>query len=95
MPKVFLFVEISVKAGKADEFITHLEKHAVTVRAEDGCEGLDIFKNRENPDSVCVWEVWRDEAACDVHMENPTRFAWHKVASEYVHGEKITKLKAV
>jgi len=90
MSKVFLFVEVDIKSGQRDAFLEKLKEHAVNVRNEPGCEALEIYKDQENPDQVCIWEVWSDRPAWDEHMVCANTQAWRKVAPPYVNGEKIT-----
>ena len=95
MSKVFLFVEIDVKSGQREALLEKLQAHGAGIRNESGCETLEIFKDTQNPDRVCVWEIWSDRPAWDAHMVNDASKAWQKVAPAYVHGEKITVMAAV
>ena len=95
MSKVFLFVEVSVKPRKMDEFINKIKAHAEVIRAEVGCEFLEIYQNTQKSDVLNVWEVWSDRPAWDEHMANETSKAWQKVALEYVFGETISVMKSL
>jgi hypothetical protein len=95
MSKVFLFVEVSVKPGKMDEFINKIKAHAAVIRTEDGCEFLEIYRNTQKEDELNVWEIWRDRPAWDAHMVNESSKAWQKVAPEYVFGETIAVMKTL
>jgi len=95
MSKVYLFVEISVKAGKLDGSLELLNKHAAHIRTEDGCETLELFVDTKVEDRVCVWEVWRDRTSWDSHMVNDASKAWQKTAAEFVNSEKITVMDAI
>jgi quinol monooxygenase YgiN len=90
MSKIFLFVDIDVKAGQRVPFLDKLNNHAKTVRSEPGCEKLDIYIDTEHPDKVCVWEIWTSREHFDVHMKCDTTMAWRPVAAPFVNGEKIT-----
>ena len=90
MSKVYLFVEINVKSGKIPEFLGPLQKHAAHMRTEDGLEVLDVFRDTQDANKLCVWEVWRDRASWDAHMENDASKAWRPVAAQYVDSETIT-----
>ncbi len=58
MSKVFLFVEINVKPGQFDEFVTKLKSHIAVIRTEAGCEFIEIYRDTQKPDVVNVWEIW-------------------------------------
>ena len=95
MSKVYLFVAIDVKPGRREEFLEKIKIHGAHIRTEDGCETLEIFNDSQDPNQVCVWEVWRNRALWDSHMVNDASAAWQKIASEYVNGEKITVLDSI
>ncbi len=93
MNKVFLFVEIDVKPNQVEVFLQELYKQAGIIRAEVGCESIEIFKNDAHDNKIHVWEIWSDKAAWDRHMKNDSSKAWQIAASELVTGEKITVLR--
>ena len=95
MSKVYLFVAIDVKPGRRQEFLEKIKIHGAHIRTEDGCETLEIFTDSQDPDQVCVWEVWTSRSLWDAHMVNDASAAWQKIASEYVNGEKITVLDSI
>lgn len=90
MSKVFLFVEISLHPGKAVEFIEKINLQAEVIRAESGCEFIDIYRNEADENLIHVWEIWSSRSAWDTHMSNEASKAWQESASGYVRGEKIT-----
>jgi quinol monooxygenase YgiN len=95
MGKVYLFVEIDVKAGGKAEFLGKLLNHGAHIRIEEGCEALEIFQDTRNQDRICVWEIWTDRDLWDSHMVNDASKAWQIVAKEFVHGEKITVMNSL
>jgi quinol monooxygenase YgiN len=90
MSKVFLFVEIEVQPGEAAAFLSNLRGHLEVVRAENGCESIELYQNSTDENLVHVWEVWTDRVLWDAHMANEASKAWRAIASDYVTGEKIT-----
>ena len=95
MSRVFLFVAISVKDGKFDEFASALSKHIQVIRTEQGCEFIDIYRDTQQSNVVNVWEIWSSRADWDAHMVNENSKAWRPVAAELVHGETITVMDAI
>ncbi len=95
MSKVYLFVEIDIKPGKRDDFLKKIEIHGAHIRTEEGCEALEIFTDTNNPNQVCVWEIWTNRELWDAHMVNDASAAWQDVAKEFVNGEKITVMDAI
>jgi quinol monooxygenase YgiN len=95
MSKVYLFVEIDVKTGMRDSFLEKIKVHGAHIRTEAGCETLEIFTDTQNPNRVCVWEVWTNRPLWDAHMANAASAAWQKISVEYVNGEKITVMDSI
>ena len=95
MRKVYLFVEIYIKAWGKAEFLGKLLNHGAHIRIEEGCEALEIFQDTKNQDRICVWEIWTDRDLWDSHMVNDASKAWQIVAKEFVHGEKITVMNSL
>lgn len=95
MSKVYLFVAIDVKSGRSADFLAKIAKHGAHIRTEAGCEALEIFTDTNNPNQVCVWEVWTNRQLWDAHMINDASAAWQGVAKEFVNGEKITVMDAI
>jgi quinol monooxygenase YgiN len=93
--KVYLFVAIDVKPGMQDAFLEKLSKHGAHIRTEEGCEALEIFTDVDDPNQVCVWEVWTNRQLWDAHMANDASAAWQGVAKDFVNGEKITVMDAI
>ena len=94
-PKVYLFVEIDVKTGQRDAFISKLAAHGAIIRTEPGCESLQVLTVPTSDTKVCVWEIWTTQADWDSHMVNDNSKAWQLVAPAFVHGEKITVMDMV
>jgi autoinducer 2-degrading protein len=95
MSKVFLFVEINVKPGQFDEFVSKLKSHIAVIRTEAGCEFIEIYRDVQKPDVVNVWEIWSDRPSWDAHMVNENSKAWQAVGPNYVFGETITVMDAL
>lgn len=95
MSKVFLFVEIDLHPGKVAEFVEKIEIQVEVIRAEEGCESIEIFRNAENENLIHVWEIWSNRTSWDAHMANEASQAWKATAAEHVVGEKITVMNQI
>jgi (4S)-4-hydroxy-5-phosphonooxypentane-2,3-dione isomerase len=94
MSKVYLFVDVTIKPGKRDEFLPLLQDHAAHIRKEEGCEALEVFVDTQS-ENICVWEVWTNRPLWDAHMVNDRSKAWQKVAPAYVQGETIKVMDSI
>ena len=95
MSKVFLFVEVNVKPGKFDEFVSKLKSHIAVIRTEAGCEFIEIYRDTQKPDVVNVWEIWTDRPSWDAHMVNENSKDWQAIGPNYVFGETITVMDSL
>ncbi len=67
---VRLIVGMTAQPGKGSELLAEMEKRCVEVRKEPGCEQFEVFQSGNNPDKICLLELWADQAALDVHAQN-------------------------
>lgn len=74
--KMYFFVEIKVKSGKASELISAINKYVVQVRKEKGCEKFDVLIDPNTTNSVYLYEIWSDAPAHQAHLNSPDFAAW-------------------
>ena len=83
-----VFVTINIKPGCAEEFNqASLGDAQGSVRDEPGCFRFDILRDVENPDRFYLYEVYRDAAAFDAHLETPHFKKWLSTVEEMFDGE--------
>lgn len=100
MSKTALVVEFQIKPGRRDEFVALIRKHAAaSLQHSDGCLQFDVLVPKEqqfdapshqpDPDRVILFEMYRDEAAFQVHV-NSQRVANTRASyKEFVVSRKI------
>jgi quinol monooxygenase YgiN len=66
---VRLVISMNAKPGKGAELLKAMEQRCVEVRQEPGCMQFEIFQSGHDPDSLCLLELWADQAALDVHAQ--------------------------
>jgi quinol monooxygenase YgiN len=57
----------------------HMLAMMAASRAEDGCVTYGYAEDVAEPGLIHVFEVWRDQAALDAHVEAPHLAAWRAV----------------
>ena len=71
---VRLVVTITASPGKGAELARVYKDRCAEVQREPGCEQFEIFQSALNPDRLVLVELWKDQAALDVHAKvNATR----------------------
>jgi len=64
---VRLVITIQAKPGRGSELLAEMEPRCAAARAEPGCEQFEIFQSGRDPDTLCLLELWSDQAALDAH----------------------------
>jgi len=71
---VRLVVSITAEPGKGNELARVFKDRCTDVMKEPGCEQFEVFQSVLNPDRLALLELWKDQAALDVHAGvNATR----------------------
>jgi quinol monooxygenase YgiN len=71
---VRLVVTITAAPGKGSELARVFRDRCKEVMQEPGCEQFEVFQSVLDPDKLTLLELWKDQAALDVHAKvNATR----------------------
>ena len=71
---VRLVVTITAAPGKGAELAQAFRSRCAEVMQEPGCEQFEVFQSVLDPDRLTLLELWKDQAALDVHAKvNATR----------------------
>ncbi|HVC63345.1 MAG TPA: antibiotic biosynthesis monooxygenase family protein [Acetobacteraceae bacterium] len=71
---VRLVVTITAAPGKGPELAQAFRDRCAEVAQEPGCEQFEVFQSVLDADKLALLELWRDQAALDVHAKvNATR----------------------
>lgn len=71
---VRLVVTINAAPGKGGELAQAFSQRCAEIAQEPGCEQFEVFQSVLNPDKLALLELWKDQAALDVHAKvNETR----------------------
>jgi quinol monooxygenase YgiN len=72
-PKVAfaLHGRLVAKPGRRDELAKHMVETAMDMEHVDGCYAYIVYRSLDDPDSVHITELWRDEQAHRACLELP------------------------
>lgn len=71
---VRLVVTITAAPGKGSALAQVYRERCAEAMKEPGCEQFEVFQSALNPDKLTLLELWKDQAALDVHAKvNATR----------------------
>jgi autoinducer 2-degrading protein len=64
-------VLMTVKAGREQETADMFRSYVKLVQTEPGCMRFDVLQSRKDPRRFMLYELYRDDAALDVHRRTP------------------------
>lgn len=67
---VYLFAKWKVREGNLEKVLSLFPKLAALSRAEEGCLLYDIHQGRTEPNTLMLYECYRDEAAVNAHRSS-------------------------
>ena len=83
-----IFVTITIKPEHVDEFIAASVGDAEgSTRDEPGCFRFDMLQDPETPTRFYLYEVYRDEAAFQAHLEAPHFLKWREEVQSFFDGD--------
>ena len=83
-----IFVTINIKPEHVDEFIEASAGDAEgSTRDEPGCFRFDMLQDPGVPSRFYLYEVYRDEAAFEAHLEAPHFLKWREEVQSYFDGD--------
>jgi quinol monooxygenase YgiN len=94
MSRIMTIVEYEVKPQHRNDFIEVAKGHAARSRAEDGCQQFDVLLAVEDPNRVLLVEAWRDQAALEVHRQNPMMAKAPGTHQDWIVSRKVTRCTA-
>ena len=82
-----LFVTMTLKQGTRDKFVDIATGHRGRVlEREPGCHRFDILLPEEEENQVCLYEVYEDQAAFDLHVGTDYMAAYREQTGDMVMG---------
>ena len=82
-----LFVTMTLKQGTRDKFVDIATGHrGRVVEREPGCHRFDILLPEEEENQVCLYEVYADQAAFDLHVGTDYMAAYREQTADMVMG---------
>ena len=84
-----LFVQITLKPGTRDDFIEIATAHRGRVLdREPGCHHFDILVQDDEDNQVCLYEIYEDQAALDLHVDTDYMAAYREQTADMTVGRE-------
>ena len=78
MSKFANVVTIEVAPGRRDQVVTLLLAHKARLKDEPGTVQFEVLLPRDDDTKICAYEMYRDAAAFEVHLNAPSLAQWRK-----------------
>ena len=78
MPKFANVVTIEVTPGRRDQVLRLLGEHKARLKDEPGTLQFEILLPKDDDTKVFLYEMYRDDAAFEVHFNGPSLAQWRK-----------------
>jgi autoinducer 2-degrading protein len=90
-------VTINIKSGFKEQFMqSMLEEAEGSINNEPGCLRFDVLQDNHNPDRICLMEEYTNEAAFQVHTQQPHFTKWQETVKDWFDGPpEIHKVSGV
>jgi quinol monooxygenase YgiN len=86
MSKLANVVTIEVVPGQRDRVVTLLLAHKARLKDEPGTMQFDVLLPREDDNKVRLYEMYRDAAAFEVHLNGLSLAQWKEDTAGMVVG---------
>ena len=88
-----LLVTIKIKEGHRDAFVGALMDDARgSNNDEPGCLRFDVMQDGEDPNTIHLYEVYRDTAALEAHRLAPHYTKWRDTVADWFDGPVVRRI---
>ena len=85
---ISIFVTVRIKPGFREQFIEAVLGDAQgSVRDETNCYRFDVLQDRDDPNKLYFYEVYKDEDALTLHRQAPHFIKWRNTVKDWLDGE--------
>ena len=82
---------IKVKPEHLSDFVEHVQHHASQSVREPGCVRFDVLRDRDDPQTICLYEVFRSEADLDTHCQQDYYKRWMEMSAYWRDTSSYTR----
>ncbi|MBH63670.1 MAG: antibiotic biosynthesis monooxygenase [Alphaproteobacteria bacterium] len=96
MAQVAVLAQVDIDPAQKEAFHARVQKHAADSFAnEEGCLLFQVNVDQENPNRYVMYEIYRDQAAIEVHMNSDHMAAWRAASADWVKDRELTMMNVV
>ena len=91
MSGIAIIVEYDVEPGSLGEQESRVLTSAAKFLKEDGCLRMEVFVPEGQANKLVLCKLWRDEAALEVHRNQPGHTEDHAHIDEFCVGKSVRR----
>ena len=91
MSDIAIIVEYDVEPGCLEEQEKRVRASAAKCLQEDGCFRMEVFVPAGRDNTLVLSELWRDEAALELHRSQPGHAEDHEYMDELCTGKRVLR----
>ena len=90
-----LLVTIKIKPEHRDAFMeAMLDDARGSNNDEPGCLRFDVLQDEEDPDTIHLYEAYRDQAALEAHRQAPHYIRWRDTVQDWFAEPPVRRMCA-
>jgi (4S)-4-hydroxy-5-phosphonooxypentane-2,3-dione isomerase len=74
---------IKVKPEHLKQFVENVRDHVKNSVREPGCLCFDVLQDIQDPQTICLYEVFRSEADLEMHREQDYYKRWMEMSRDW------------
>jgi autoinducer 2-degrading protein len=82
---------IKVKPEHLKAFVDNVRAHARNSVREPGCVRFDVLQDRDDPRTICLYEVFRSETDLDSHRQQDYYKRWMEMSRDWRDGSSSNR----
>ena len=83
---------IKVNPEHLNDFVVNVRKHAKNSLGEPGCLRYEVLQDTKDPQTICLYEVFRSEADLDKHREHDYYKRWMVMSRDWRDATSSSRL---
>lgn len=92
--KLFFFVTLSIKPRSTEKVLDVINKYAVHVRKEHGCERLDVLIDPKVKNTIYLYEIWSSPQAHEAHLQSEGFKGWKEYSDPLITSFEVNTLES-
>lgn len=94
MARFVITVDFYLRAGTLEPFLKLIKENAhKSLTEEPGCDRFDVLIERNSPDHIVLYEIYRDRAAFDFHLKSRHYAQFNTASQPYVRDKKVLEFE--